>query len=142
MSPELELALLRLGGTLLLLTFLLLALWRLRQGLEGVPAPPPRGGPVLRVLEPGATGLRPGQTLPLGRRILLGRAGDATYVLADPAVSRHHALLEVIEGRIWLQDLGSANGTFVDGVRVEGRVELTDGQELALGGVRLRLEAE
>ena len=54
---------------------------------------------------------------------VIGREVDCDLVVEDPRVSRHHAQLEVHDdGRMVLRDLGSANGTFVHGERVEGGV--------------------
>jgi pSer/pThr/pTyr-binding forkhead associated (FHA) protein len=56
----------------------------------------------------------------VGGRIVIGRAEDCDITVPDGKVSRHHAALEQGEdGRISLVDLGSSNGTFLDGHRVE-----------------------
>ena len=49
---------------------------------------------------------------------VVGRAPDSRVVLADPTVSRHHALITINDGTIWIKDLDSKNGTFVDGERI------------------------
>ena len=49
---------------------------------------------------------------------VVGRAPDSRVVLADPTVSRHHALITINDGTIWVKDLDSKNGTFVDGERI------------------------
>ena len=49
---------------------------------------------------------------------IVGRAPDSRVVLADSTVSRHHALITIDEGAIWIKDLDSKNGTFVDGERI------------------------
>lgn len=53
----------------------------------------------------------------------------------DPALSRQHALLEHVYGNVYVTDLGSSNGTFVDGVRIESdkRTRLRDRSKLRLG---------
>jgi pSer/pThr/pTyr-binding forkhead associated (FHA) protein len=76
--------------------------------------------------------------IPPGRSIV-GRGEDCAVVLADQEVSRHHAAL-IVDGRdVYVEDLGSANGTTIDGAPVE-RAELGDGQVLAIGQVRIVLE--
>ena len=68
-----------------------------------------------------------------GRELEIGRRDDADIPLRDDGVSRRHASVRADEQGARLLDLGSANGTFVDGVRVtESR--LADGARIALGG--------
>jgi signal transduction histidine kinase len=63
---------------------------------------------------------------------LLGRSSEA-LALSDNTVSRRHAELTP-DGGVWfVRDLGSQNGTFVNGVRVEGRVPLRAGDQLRIG---------
>jgi FhaA, N-terminal domain/FHA domain len=67
---------------------------------------------------------------------LLGRGTDCDLRLVDPGVSRHHAELRVEDGQVVLVDLGSTNGTFVNGQPVR-RVALTDGTHVTLGRTTL-----
>ena len=71
----------------------------------------------------------------LPSRLLVGRARGATLRLADQSVSGEHAVLVALESSWVLRDLGSANGTFIDGRRVEpglgNRLHL--GSELRFG---------
>ena len=53
-------------------------------------------------------------------KVLVGSAPGSGIVLSDPTVSRIHAELEAREDGLWLRDLGSKNGTFVDGLQVTG----------------------
>jgi pSer/pThr/pTyr-binding forkhead associated (FHA) protein len=72
-------------------------------------------------------------------RVVIGRAGaGATIQLDDPEVSREHAALECRDGRVFLRDLGSRNGTFVDEREVK-ELALSDGSEYRLGRTRLML---
>ncbi|HEX6058277.1 MAG TPA: FHA domain-containing protein, partial [Gemmatimonadaceae bacterium] len=72
----------------------------------------------------------------IGRHPLCDLRFDAT---GDLDVSARHAELRVLDGRILLRDLGSTNGTFVNGVRAEGEWELRDGDELSFGAAGPRL---
>ena len=73
-----------------------------------------------------------GEIFPVSKaRMTLGRA-DCDIVLDDPECSREHAVLEVRGSRIVLRDLGSTNGTFVGGKRVE-QGELENHTEFRLG---------
>ncbi|MFO0548976.1 MAG: GGDEF domain-containing protein [Polyangiaceae bacterium] len=68
-----------------------------------------------------------------GVETIVGRASNATIRLADDGISRRHARI-VIEGSTFvIEDLGSANGTMVNGVRVMGRQTLEDGDKIRLG---------
>jgi RND superfamily putative drug exporter len=69
-----------------------------------------------------------------GEGFLIGRDEDCDLVLHDDNVSRRHASLSLLpEGRATLVDLGSLNGTFVDGRQIGAAVELTGGEELRFG---------
>lgn len=73
-------------------------------------------------------------------RVRIGRALDNDIVVDDLLVSRHHAELRTAhDGSYELIDLGSHNGTYVDGRRVNGRVRLRDGALVSVGHTLLRL---
>lgn len=76
--------------------------------------------------------------LPEGEHVL-GRSRDSDVVVRDATVSRAHALLAVAGGRVRVQDLGSSNGTLVNGERVREETELAAGDQLRLGRVRMTL---
>jgi pSer/pThr/pTyr-binding forkhead associated (FHA) protein len=63
----------------------------------------------------------------------VGRDVLADITLPDPAMSSRHARLTHRADGVWLEDLGSANGTFVNGDRVAAPRRLCDGDELRLG---------
>jgi predicted Zn finger-like uncharacterized protein len=82
-------------------------------------------------------GANAGQILPITQpRVVLGRGVNTEVQLQDSEVSRRHAMLEIREDQATLTDLGSTNGTFVDGVRVQ-RAQLTPHQEFSLGATTL-----
>ncbi len=67
-----------------------------------------------------AKGAAPGE-LPLDKDAIIGRdRANVTLVLEHPRVSRRHAQVVVRAGRVSLRDLGSSNGTFVNGIRIDG----------------------
>ncbi|MCA9859814.1 MAG: FHA domain-containing protein [Thermomicrobiales bacterium] len=69
----------------------------------------------------------------------LGRAESAKVLLEDSSVSAHHALLRPA-GDVWtIEDLGSRNGTLVNGRQFAGQHELECGDSIQLGRVQLRL---
>jgi hypothetical protein len=72
---------------------------------------------------------------PLDDEVVVGREpGPAGLVLADPGVSRRHVAFRQSAGSITVEDLGSSNGTFVNGRSISGEVELADGDEIEIGG--------
>ncbi len=65
--------------------------------------------------------------------MILGRGDDVDILIDDEAISRHHAKLRMAsENEIWVDDLGSKNGTFFQGQRVS-QVELHDGDRFQIG---------
>lgn len=68
---------------------------------------------------------------------LLGRDGEAAVCLDAAGVSRRHAQIVVDGGRAILKDLGSKNGTLLNGESVSGTRDLQDGDALRLGSVQL-----
>jgi hypothetical protein len=82
-------------------------------------------------------GGRTGETFhPEGDRTTIGRSPDCGVFLDDVTVSRRHAVLEERDGRYYVEDQGSLNGTFLNRRRIES-AELSDGDELQIGKYRL-----
>ncbi|MBV8371972.1 MAG: DUF3662 domain-containing protein, partial [Candidatus Eremiobacteraeota bacterium] len=73
--------------------------------------------------------------------VRIGRADESDVLLADPSVSRAHAIVETTGPEPTVRDLGSTNGTFVNGERVEART-LRDGDELRFGNTRMQFEID
>jgi len=72
-------------------------------------------------------------------RALVGRASDADVVLPFEEVSRRHALIWRADNQVWIEDLGSANGTEVDGLRIGASPHpLTRGDMIGFSGHRFR----
>jgi uncharacterized RDD family membrane protein YckC len=74
-----------------------------------------------------------------GGDFVIGRERDCDLPLGDGTVSRHHAAVGVDGERVTVRDLGSSNGTFVNGRRLRGEAELAAGDRLRFGRVRLVL---
>jgi len=96
----------------------------------------------------GAPSSRPGQIPPAGKptvvrplptkTLRIGRAEDNDIVVADPAVSRHHAELRNAAGVYHIADLGSNNGTYVNGQRIT-TAPLSEGDVVVIGSSTFRL---
>jgi len=69
--------------------------------------------------------------------LVIGRGRTADFVLSEPTISRAHAAIGYEKGAFFVQDLGSTNGTGVNGGS-EPRKLLADGDELQLGRLLLR----
>ncbi len=90
---------------------------------------------------PGASLDVDGQRHQLAKPVtVVGRALDADVVLDDPGVSRRHAEIHLIDGRARVIDLGSTNGTFVDGERVHAG-DLNEGSTITVGRTRIVFHA-
>lgn len=77
-------------------------------------------------------GDEPGRAVAVGDGVSIGRGGECDLVLAESSVSRRHARVLRRGGGIWVEDLGSRNGTFVNGVAVKSH-ELAIGDRVQLG---------
>jgi len=83
---------------------------------------------------------RVGERLALRASNSMGRDAGNDIAVPDEAASARHASLEIHDGEWWIEDLGSTNGTLVNGVRIEKRERVRPGDEIAIGRVALRLE--
>jgi hypothetical protein len=73
--------------------------------------------------------------------VVIGREG-ADLTIDDPELSRRHARIKPVDGGVEVEDLGSTNGTFVNGERVAGPVRVTTGASMDVGDSRIALELE
>src|SRR6266404_5382779 len=84
----------------------------------------------LKVLE----GRQQGKTIPLNvRQFLIGREQDCHLRPNSELVSRHHCVFTVDDFAVRLRDLGSTNGTYVNGERVQGQIVLKAGDRISVG---------
>jgi len=98
---------------------------------SGEPVP---SGASLRVMR----GFYEGLEVPVDRDwLVIGRGRTADLVLSEPTISRAHAAIGYERGDFFVQDLGSTNGTGVNGRR-EPRTPLRDGDEVQLGKLLFR----
>ncbi len=98
------------------------------------PAPAPAAHPRTRLLLNSPNGRH---VIPLeSTQMSVGRGLNNDIILEDTRVSRHHAQLRYRARRFWISDLGSTNGTFVNGEQIEEKA-LRDGDVISLGGLEL-----
>jgi pSer/pThr/pTyr-binding forkhead associated (FHA) protein len=72
-----------------------------------------------------------------GEEVTVGRGADAAVRIDNPAVSRHHVRLKMHDGCSQLEDLGSMNGTFVNGEKIAGSVAVGAGDRIGVGKFQL-----
>ena len=81
-----------------------------------------------------------GRRFPLDQNgTVIGRQPDAGIYLESLAVSRHHARIVCDRGAFYVEDVGSSNGTYVNGHRIVGRVPLSEDDSLQIGPYELNL---
>jgi two-component system cell cycle response regulator len=85
---------------------------------------------IVTVLSGPQTGLQRALDQPT---VVVGRAPGCDFLLEDTALSRSHCLLGRSADGVFIEDLGSSNGTFVDGRLVQGRQRIEDGARIHLG---------
>jgi len=69
--------------------------------------------------------------------VFIGRAADATLVIAGSQVSRKHARIDMVDGTPYLHDLGSRNGTLLNARPIDAPVALCEGDEITVGDARI-----
>ena len=90
-----------------------------------------------------AQGPGAGRTIPTTEGgVVVGRQRDAQVMLDTAAVSRRHARISWEGDLIFVEDLGSSNGTFINDIRISARTQLRPGDTLRIGTSLFRLEAE
>lgn len=71
----------------------------------------------------------------------VGRLDDNAFHIPDGSVSSHHCIIHLRGGEVFVQDLNSTNGTFVNGNQITGEAPVKPGQILRLGQIEIRLES-
>jgi hypothetical protein len=132
--------------------FLMRVVWVVVRELRGTPAPLPAPAPAQPapaprsrrktwrfVVEKPAT--EKGHAYDIDGEITIGRGGGCTVPLtSDTFVSQVHARAYERDGKLWLEDLGSTNGTFVNGKQVREPVMLRRGDRVQVGETVLEAE--
>jgi sigma-B regulation protein RsbU (phosphoserine phosphatase) len=84
-----------------------------------------------------SSGMSPSKRVRLRGRVTVGRDEDNDISFSDTMVSRRHARFEQRGGSLYLVDLASTNGTYVNDVRIQGEKILRDGDVISMGGASL-----
>lgn len=92
----------------------------------------------LEMVDPAESSWRQGTQFALDYYTTIGRNPENGIALNDGFVSGNHAEISFNQGAWWLMDLGSTNGTFINGQPVQGRIQLHSGDIISFGRVHLR----
>ncbi len=140
MTLDISILVLRTGIIVFLFLFLAQALFLMRRDLQSAAVRHVERGGRLKVMESGASNLSKGDSLPLLAVNSLGRSPGNSLPIIDDSISGDHLLLSY-DGGVWrVEDLGSTNGTYLNGQRVEKAAALAYGDILQLGRTKLKLE--
>ena len=96
-------------------------------------------GAHLVLTDPGQTGLLPGAIFPLQAISSVGRRMSNHVPLNDDFISSEHALICQRSGQWWVEDLGSTNGTFVNGHPISSPTAIAFGDAVEFGRVKAKL---
>lgn len=143
MSPALALFILRILLAILLYAFVgavVILLWRdLRQASQQAKAREGLRGRLI-IIASGLPSPKVGDTFPLLPVTSIGRAPTNTITLPDETASLEHALISLRAGKWWLEDLGSRNGTLLNGLVINGPTVISAGDLIGLGQAQFKLE--
>jgi hypothetical protein len=89
-----------------------------------------RRPPKLTVVEPASIA---GQTYPLGDELTVGRAAGCQITLDDTYASQIHARIFTRDGQLYVEDLGSTNGTYLNRRKVSAPMVVSDGDRIQIG---------
>jgi len=85
------------------------------------------------------TSLKRGTVIPIRISVTLGRKEDNSVVLADQHVSGNHARLIIKNNILFIEDLGSTNGTYVNDKRIVGKVKLFGNDYIKIGSTSFKV---
>jgi len=137
-TPTLLVVVLRYAFLLALVVFVVRVLRVMLSDLEA-PGAWPASRAILVLEAPAASR---GREFLVAGEATIGRAPGCAIVLTGDYVSAHHARLFERDGRVWVEDLGSTNGTLLNGRRVRRPAAMRAGDRLKIGEVVLGLRVE
>jgi hypothetical protein len=104
------------------------------------PAPARSDGGASRLVIVAAMGHEPGTTFDVGDGAMFGRADAADIHVEDPFASSSHARIDNRGGEMYLEDMGSTNGTYLNGRKVKSAEPLGTGDTIRIGDSEYRYE--
>ena len=140
--PEIVYVALRFVLLALLYVFVLLVARTAYNELKPAPSRPavaraaaraPRGGRKARLVIAGEAGWKKQASWELQGDVTIGRAPECAVSIADEFASNLHSKIYRVEGRFYVEDLGSTNGTYVNGRRIHYPTELRNGDRIKIG---------
>lgn len=103
-------------------------------GKKKRPAAMSRGNYGLEIISSGsAKDLKDGSIIPLRSDVTIGRKSDNSIVVMDQHVSGHHAKILVRSNGLFLEDLNSTNGTFINDNKIRGKAKLSNKDRIKIG---------
>ncbi|HEV7845656.1 MAG TPA: FHA domain-containing protein [Thermoleophilaceae bacterium] len=103
-------------------------------------SPPPRSGGPARLLVVAAMGHEPGTSFDVGDELIFGRGDRADVRVEDPFASSAHARIFDRGGSMYLEDMGSTNGTYLNGRQVKSAERLNTSDTIRIGDSEYRYE--
>jgi FHA domain len=107
--------------------------------VQSIGEPPPDGDSWLVAVRGG--GLREGERFDLIGGLSIGRSGEADVRIDDRYASGLHARIFSRDGRTYVEDMNSTNGTLLNDATLKGEAELIDGDVVRIGDTEFRFEA-
>jgi pSer/pThr/pTyr-binding forkhead associated (FHA) protein len=101
-----------------------------------------RAGVTPRLIVVAAMGYEPGTTFDVGDGATMGRSDNAEIRVDDPFASSAHARIFQRGDFMYAEDMGSTNGTYLNGARLSGESELSDLDEIKIGDTEFRFELQ
>lgn len=139
--PEIVYVTLRYLFLVLLYVFVFLVAWTVYRELRPQARPAPERAPAVKrrrrgratLVAQGGSARKKQASWELAEETIIGRAGECGIILADEFTSNLHAKVYRLEGRYYVEDLGSTNGTYVNGRRITYPTELRGGDLIKIG---------
>jgi pSer/pThr/pTyr-binding forkhead associated (FHA) protein len=105
----------------------------LRPATQRAAAKTPRGGRKAKLVIVSETGRKKQASWELEGNVIIGRAPECAVSIDDEFASNQHSKVYQTEGRYYVEDLGSTNGTYVNGRRIHYPTELRNGDRVKIG---------